>query len=39
MRKEVYRGKPTRKSRRVSKIMGSITEEDIGNAEISLFKN
>ncbi len=39
MRKEVYKGKPTRKSRRVSKIMGSITQEDIVEAEVNLFKN
>lgn len=39
MRREVYRGKPTRKSRRVNKIMGSITEQDIAEAEVSLFKN
>jgi hypothetical protein len=39
MRKEIYKGKPTRKSRRVNKIMGSITEDDIREAEVSLFKN
>ena len=39
MRKEVYKGKPTRKSMRVNKIMGSITEDDIREAEVSLFKN
>ncbi len=39
MRKKTYKGKLTRKSRRVKEIMGSITEEDIANAEVSLFKN
>lgn len=39
MRKNTYKGKLTRKSRRVREIMGSITDEDIRNAEISLFKN
>lgn len=39
MRKQTYQGRPTKKYQRVKKIMGSITEEDIGAAEMSFFKN
>ena len=37
-KKKTYQGKPTRKYKRAIKLMGSITEEDIRNAESSLFK-
>ena len=37
-RKETYKGKLTRKYRRINKIMGSITEEDLREAESRLFK-
>lgn len=37
MRKSTYKGKPTKKQRRVTELMGSITDEDIHQAEIQSF--